>query len=234
MKVSTAASMNADDAPPPAAATNDNSSSSATASSSDECINEANSTTDDDVVSPSNEPSSDSSNDMDESNTAASTDDAGDDVTMQDTDASSNVSTEPFSSSDNNNEEEEAVEELWDLKTILTPSTLLSHTPPKCSHYPNCTLQACCIWGSNLDKDGNLVNGSSGGGGVGEEWYSCLDCQVGDYGGWPEEEEESGGGLPLKVMTDEHWWLIVERCSEQKVRVCVVYVWFYKWYGESC
>jgi hypothetical protein len=65
-----------------------------------------------------------------------------------------------------------------------------------------------------------------------------LDCQVGDYGGWPEEEEESGGGLPLKVMTDEHWGLIVERCSEQKVRVCVVVVvvvvWFYKWYGESC
>lgn len=86
----------------------------------------------------------------------------------------------------------EEEEELWDLRVILTKSQLLQNPPLICST-PECSTKACSIWTSNLEPD-NL-------------WYTCLDCQALDFGGWPGKKD-----LPMKVMRGDHWGLILERC----------------------
>lgn len=91
---------------------------------------------------------------------------------------------------------EEDTDELWDLRIVFS-TTQLTQTPHTCSN-DHCSTQACSIWTSNLDPD--------------SPWYSCLDCQAGDFGGWPEEVKE----LPANIrsgMKREHWELMLEKCT---------------------
>jgi hypothetical protein len=92
-------------------------------------------------------------------------------------------------------QQETPEEELWDLRVVFTASQL-TQTPYTCSN-DHCSTQACSIWTSNLDPD-NL-------------WYSCLDCQAGDFGGWPEVKE-----LPSSIrggMKGDYWELMLEKCA---------------------
>jgi hypothetical protein len=91
---------------------------------------------------------------------------------------------------------EEDTDELWDLRIVFS-TTQLTQTPHTCSN-DHCSTQACSIWTSNLDPD--------------SPWYSCLDCQAGDFGGWPEKVKE----LPANIrggMKGEHWELMLEKCT---------------------
>ena len=98
-------------------------------------------------------------------------------------------------------EEEEEKEELWDLKMVLSAKQILSPHPVICQT-DGCNLVACCIWSSNLDPE--------------TPWYSCLDCQVEHFGGWPSTDEAEGGGgggLPIKVLSDELREAMMEKCT---------------------
>mmetsp|Transcript_24282 Transcript_24282/g.51509 ORF Transcript_24282/g.51509 Transcript_24282/m.51509 type:complete len:1060 (+) Transcript_24282:126-3305(+) len=86
-------------------------------------------------------------------------------------------------------------EELWDLKMILPASQIRQPTAERCST-AGCDLVACCIWSSNLDPE--------------TPWYSCLDCQANDFGGWPEKKEE----IPIEVLRDDLREVMIEKCTK--------------------
>lgn len=97
-------------------------------------------------------------------------------------------------SNDNNNEEDEDEEEEgWDLKHIHTIEEIKSGTM-KCMT-KRCPLIACTTYVSSIDSS--------------SVWYSCLDCQEKDYGGWPTEIEE----IPVKFLTEEHREVMSEMCT---------------------
>lgn len=83
---------------------------------------------------------------------------------------------------------------------VLSAKQILSPHPVICQT-DGCNLVACCIWSSNLDPE--------------TPWYSCLDCQVEHFGGWPstDEAEGGGGGLPIKVLSDELREAMMEKCT---------------------
>jgi hypothetical protein len=59
--------------------------------------------------------------------------------------------------------------EIWDLKRQIRRNR-------NCScHTPGCTDNAIAIWVSNKTTAGN-------------EWLTCEECQMTDFGGWPEGE----------------------------------------------
>ncbi|GKY96953.1 hypothetical protein MPSEU_000654300 [Mayamaea pseudoterrestris] len=98
--------------------------------------------------------------------------------------------TEPNDMTTDDNEE---ADEIWDLKKILSIAEISQECPIKCSH-DNCPLPAGVAWVSNQNPT--------------TKWYSCLDHQVADFGGWPDLHE-----LPLKHMTKEHLQTLVDKCS---------------------
>jgi hypothetical protein len=91
----------------------------------------------------------------------------------------------------------EEEEELWDLKVVFSARDISKTNPILCST-EDCGLVACSVWSSNLDPE--------------KPWYTCLDCQAMDFGGWPEPNE-----LPLKVLTEEHRAVILEKCTTEEV-----------------
>ena len=110
--------------------------------------------------------------------------------------------------SESNGDEGEP-EEQWDLHHIFSIDQL--NQEPKCEDdndqsnakgpqqcmTKNCPLLACSTYISNLDKE--------------KPWHTCIDCQEGDYGGWPETVSE----LPVTFMTLEHRRVVVEKCTGQ-------------------
>ena len=62
-----------------------------------------------------------------------------------------------------NGKEDSEVDEVWELKKIMSIEAINHTFPVKCSH-DTCTLVAATVWVSNQKPD--------------EKWYSCLDCQV--------------------------------------------------------
>lgn len=95
---------------------------------------------------------------------------------------------------DENDEEEE----LWELIKIISHADLQKKSTIKCST-EECTLPACSVWTSNLDKK--------------TKWYSCLDCQERDFDGWPPHEEFPADAKTLEYA---HVQLIAAKCSKQK------------------
>ena len=107
----------------------------------------------------------------------------------------------------NNSEDgDDEEEELWELKEILTPTDLRTKNPKPC-HSDHCSLLACCAWVSNLEPE--------------SYWYTCLDCQEADFGGFPPKEE-----LPVGIyLSGENREVILEKCTEfPEVRDYVVVV----------
>jgi hypothetical protein len=98
---------------------------------------------------------------------------------------------------------DEEKEELWDLKVVLSTKQIRTTHPTLCQT-DGCNLVACCVWSSNLDPE--------------TPWYSCLDCQEDHFGGWPsiEESEGGGGGLPIKVLSDDLREAMIEKCTESE------------------
>ena len=82
-----------------------------------------------------------------------------------------------------------------DLKMVLPVSEINAEHPPRCSG-DGCNLVACTIWSLNHDPE--------------TPWYSCLDCQEEDFGGWPTPES---GDLPLRVLEDGLRNAMVARCT---------------------
>ena len=78
---------------------------------------------------------------------------------------------------------------------VLPASQINAEHPTRCSG-DGCNLVACTIWSSNHDPE--------------TPWYSCLDCQEEDFGGWPTAES---GDLPLRVLEDGLRNAMVARCS---------------------
>ena len=97
--------------------------------------------------------------------------------------------------SDPLNEVHEDGEEKWELKKIVSLPDLTKERPIKCST-EDCRLAACSLWVSNLSPD---------------KWYSCIDCQHNDFGGWPPLEE-----LPIKSTSGEHMRALATKCSKKK------------------
>jgi alkylated DNA repair dioxygenase AlkB len=59
--------------------------------------------------------------------------------------------------------------EIWDLKRQIRRNQ-------ECGcHTPDCTEQAIAVWASNKTTAAN-------------EWFTCEECQLKDFGGWPEGE----------------------------------------------
>ena len=77
-------------------------------------------------------------------------------------------------------------DEIWDLRRVFEAREIRKPNAIKCDGGEGaegeCDLTACCEWKSNKS---NIP------------WYSCLDCQYDEFGGWPE------GWLPIKVLTRE-------------------------------
>lgn len=96
-----------------------------------------------------------------------------------------------------NDEDDEEQEELWDLKVVFSARDISKPNPILCSTV-DCGLVACSVWSSNLDPE--------------KPWYTCLDCQAMDFGGWPDQNE-----LPLKVLTEEHRAVILQKCTTEEV-----------------
>jgi hypothetical protein len=99
-------------------------------------------------------------------------------------------------SSDPVDESSDGEEEMWDLKKILPHSQITKECPIKCST-EDCRLAACCVWVSNLSPL--------------SKWYSCIDCQENDFGGWPPEKD-----LPVQALECDHIRSLVAKCSKQK------------------
>lgn len=98
-------------------------------------------------------------------------------------------------SSDAIDESNHDEEEKWDLTKVLSHSQVTKECPIKCST-DDCRLVACCVWISNLSS---------------EKWYSCIDCQENDFGGWPPAEE-----LPVQALARDHIRALITKCSNQK------------------
>jgi hypothetical protein len=84
-------------------------------------------------------------------------------------------------------------EEKWDIQKIISMEELMREGTIKCSA-ETCSLAAAALYCSTNLK---------------EKWYSCLDCQLSDFGGWPEKLED----IPIKYMTNEHKKLMAKKCS---------------------
>ena len=137
----------------------------------------------------SDEPGNDAMETDESGKDAMETDETGNGDAM-DTEALSETPEEPENSENRSDSEEE---EMWDLKKVLPLESIPSI---KCS-LETCPLPACCIWVSNLDPKTN--------------WYSCLDCQHNDFGGWPVPEE-----LPFNSLSPDHMRVIAAKCSRKK------------------
>lgn len=111
-----------------------------------------------------------------------------------------NSTNEPQPDEDANNEgadenpDNSEGEELWDLRVVFEPSDILRPNPIPCST-EGCNLTACCVYASRNDPE--------------TPWYTCLDCQANDFGGWPERKDL----VALRELTGEHWGVILERCT---------------------
>jgi len=101
-------------------------------------------------------------------------------------------------SSESEGDDSDDVEEvdLWDLKMVLTASQFRKAGTVRCAT-TTCDRVACCIWFSSANPK--------------EPWYSCLDCQAKDFGGWPESPDE----LPIKVLGDDLCEAILEKCTKE-------------------
>ena len=86
-------------------------------------------------------------------------------------------------------------EEVWGLKMVLPAPQINAEHPTRCSG-DGCNLVACTIWSSNHDPE--------------TPWYSCLDCQEEDFGGWPTAES---GNLPLKAVSDSLLEAMTNKCT---------------------
>jgi hypothetical protein len=105
---------------------------------------------------------------------------------------------EPDDDNDDDEEEDDEDEEddeQWELKKILTKANVTKDAPIKCST-EECMLAACCLYVSSTS---------------GEKWYSCIDCQQVDYGGWPPVEE-----LPVASLAKDHVQALIDKCSKKK------------------
>jgi hypothetical protein len=137
----------------------------------------------------SNDPGNDAMETDESGNDAMETDETGNNNdNAMDTEAPSKETPE-----DSEDPSDNEAEEMWDLKKVLPLESIPSI---KCS-LETCPLPACCIWVSNLDPKTN--------------WYSCLDCQQNDFGGWPVPEE-----LPFNSLTPDHMRVIAAKCSRKK------------------
>jgi hypothetical protein len=85
-------------------------------------------------------------------------------------------------------------EETWDLKIIFNVHDLSKPKKIMCST-EECPLVACSAWVSSHNPE--------------KPWFTCLDCQSNDFGGFPDEE----GELPVKFLTEENRKLILEKCT---------------------
>jgi hypothetical protein len=94
---------------------------------------------------------------------------------------------------------EEPQMEGWDLRKVMSVAELSREGTVKCST-ETCVLAAAVVYQSTLTK---------------EKWYSCLDCQENDYGGWPDKMDE----LPIQTMTEEHKTLMTNKCSRRSAPV---------------
>jgi hypothetical protein len=110
-------------------------------------------------------------------------------------DAPSKALITPAPPQDDEGEEKEEDAEAWDLTRILSVEDI-KDCPIKCSS-ESCPLPAACVWISNQAPT--------------TKWYSCLDCQTKDFGGWPPIEE-----LPVSYMAKEHMDFLARKCSRQK------------------
>ena len=121
------------------------------------------------------------------------------------TNADTSVDANTSSSNANADTNDDDQEEEWDLHHIFSIDQL--NQEPKCDGSnakgpqqcmtKNCPLLACSTYISNLDKE--------------NPWHTCIDCQEGDYGGWPETVSE----LPVTFMTLEHRRVVAEKCTGQ-------------------
>eukprot|EP00804_Cyclotella_cryptica_P013291 CCRYP_018637-RB/>CCRYP_018637-RB protein AED:0.20 eAED:0.20 QI:289/1/1/1/1/1/6/1235/735 len=93
-------------------------------------------------------------------------------------------------------DDDDIEQELWDLKVVFSAVDISKPNPILCST-DDCGLVACSVWSSNLDPE--------------KPWYTCLDCQAADFGGWPEPNE-----LPIKVLTEEHRAFMLEKCTREE------------------
>lgn len=84
-------------------------------------------------------------------------------------------------------------EESWDMKKIMSFEDLAKEGTIKCGSQ-TCPLAAAAVYCSTLSN---------------AKWYTCLDCQVVDYGGWPENSED----IPIRTMTFEHKQIMAQKCS---------------------
>ena len=85
-------------------------------------------------------------------------------------------------------------EEHWDLKKVMTYEDLSMGGAIKCGSEP-CTLAAAVVYCSTLSL---------------QKWYTCLDCQLKDFGGWPEKLKD----IPISTMTTEHEKIMAQKCSK--------------------
>ena len=122
----------------------------------------------------------------------------GDDTPKEGTEATSEVHAnddEEDPSDPNDEGEDEEEDEKWDLKKILSHAAVTKEGPIKCST-EDCLLPACCLYVSSTRA---------------EKWYSCIDCQESDFGGWPPIEE-----LPVTSLDKDHIQALVDKCSKKK------------------
>lgn len=91
------------------------------------------------------------------------------------------------------NKLEEGKEELWDLKMVLGVAQICK-AKRQCQT-PDCGLVACTVWESRLHP--------------GEPWFTCLDCQDRDFGGWPDRKEE----LPIDAIGRDLQEAMTEKCT---------------------
>ena len=111
----------------------------------------------------------------------------------EDISGNDNTGDDEANDDDGDDDDDEEEEEAWDLKHVHTIVEIKSEQL-KCMT-KNCPLVACGTYVSSLDET-NI-------------WYSCMDCQDQDFGGWPTDLKE----IPIKFMTEEHREAISELCT---------------------
>jgi hypothetical protein len=90
--------------------------------------------------------------------------------------------------------DEEPAVETWALKQISSIEAVTHKKSALCAT-DGCDLAAACIYVSSLPPH--------------EKWTTCLDCQLLDYGGWPNIDE-----LPITSMSNKHKAALVKHCSK--------------------
>lgn len=129
---------------------------------------------------------------LDATSTTTTTSSADNDQVMEECDDTQDKDQDASAPSGSHNNDDE--DEEWELKEILSSESITTKSI-KC-HTEECKLLACCIYVSSTSR---------------EKWYSCIDCQVTDFGGWPPLEE-----LPVKSLGKNHMQLLVDKCSKKK------------------